>query len=658
MKSNPWCLSSLFCAMLTWTAAQTRAEIPVAAQSLLSPQPTDADIAVARIFDEPLVPVSRTPVSEENQALARALDSYAQRSTYDDCSSLAGFADQFPQSRWTASLLLHLGVEYYNYGYFSKALDAWQRAWTEFQASDYAPAKPQADRALGELARMYSRIGRANELSALLDSARERDLGGPGAQLVHASRQSLWMMLNKPDYAFGCGPSALDRIQLRFAPAQAGNPVLWECKSGTNGFALNQVAEISRKLGLNYQMALRQAGAPLILPSVVHWKVGHYAALIERRDDRVLLQDYTFMASLWVSDRALNEETSGYFLVPSGKLPAGWRAVSETEGQTVWGRGKTDSNDPNATGKNDATCGGSSCPKCDPCKKRSGGMTTYTMHALLASLTLEDTPVQFASPFGPQVAFTATYNQLEANQPASFYYSNLGPKWDCSFLSYITDNALSPNADVALYQDGGGTLPFHNFNPTNQSFSTEAMSQTLLVRLGVASYELEYPDGSRRVYSQSDGAVGTTRRIFLSQVIDPAGNSSRLNYDSQLRITNVVNAIGQATAVLYTNAAYPFTITSVVDPFGRAAQLLYDTNGLLIQITDTLGLVSRYAYGSNQFVTALTTPYGTTTFVTGSTNGGTYLIATDPLGGTELLEYSQSLPVPHSLPGSEVPHGL
>ncbi len=142
--------------------------------------PTDAEISAARIFDEPLVPTDGEPQPAQNQALAAALLAYANRATADDCSSLADFANNYPQSRWTPSLLLHLGTEYYNYGYFSKALDAWQRAWAQFKTSNYAGTKAQADRALGELARMYARIGRAAQLSDLLDSVQGRDLAGPG----------------------------------------------------------------------------------------------------------------------------------------------------------------------------------------------------------------------------------------------------------------------------------------------------------------------------------------------------------------------------------------------------------------------------------------------------------------------------------------------
>ena len=413
------------------STAATPASVPNATP--FSASPIDAEIVAARVFDEPLVPLNGQASAAENETLGNALAAYAHRTTADDCTSLEDFADTFPQSRWTASLLLHLGTEYYNYGYFSKALNAWERSWLVFQTNDYPPAKPQADRALGELSRMYARIGRTGQLSSLLASTKNRDVGGPGSQLVHASTDALWVMQYKPDYAFGCGPSALDRILLHFAPSKAGSSALLGCKSGTNGFSLSQVADISQKFGMNYQMAYRQPGAPLIVPSVIHWKIDHYAAVIEKRGDRVLVQDYTFVASLWVSEKAVNEEASGYFLVPQGDLPAGWRPVSAAEGQTVWGRGDTETADPKANCKcADQSCGGSSCTECKNCNH--GGMTTYTFHALLASLSLQDTPVSFHSPVGPRVEFTANYNQKEADQPANFYYSNLGPLWDCSFF--------------------------------------------------------------------------------------------------------------------------------------------------------------------------------------------------------------------------------
>ena len=86
-------------------------------------------------------------------------------------------------------------------------------------------------------------------------------------------------------------------------------------------------------------MARRDRGAAFIVPAVVHWKVGHYAALLRQEGDRYLLQDPTFRNDVWATKEALEAETSGYFLVPAGKLGAGWNPVEAGIGDTVWGKG-------------------------------------------------------------------------------------------------------------------------------------------------------------------------------------------------------------------------------------------------------------------------------------------------------------------------------
>src|SRR5579859_6705359 len=94
-----------------------------------SAEPADAEISSARIFDEPLLASNDQSSPRENHALAEALSAYANRADFDDFSMLTGFLRSWPQSRWCASMLLHLGVEYYNSGYYSKALSAWENAW-------------------------------------------------------------------------------------------------------------------------------------------------------------------------------------------------------------------------------------------------------------------------------------------------------------------------------------------------------------------------------------------------------------------------------------------------------------------------------------------------------------------------------------------------
>ena len=85
------------------------------------------------------------------------------------------------------------------------------------------------------------------------------------------------MMQNKPGVSFKCGPYALQRILLsdqRLLPPSPGSGAtgtafptnammeIANAASTQKGFSLPQVAELSKKVGLNYQMAFRQSPSP------------------------------------------------------------------------------------------------------------------------------------------------------------------------------------------------------------------------------------------------------------------------------------------------------------------------------------------------------------------------------------------------------------
>jgi hypothetical protein len=117
--------------------------------------------------------------------------------------------------------------------------------------------------------------------------------------------------------------------------------------------------------------------------------------------------------------------------------------------------------DPDNTKPFDVKVGGP-CPGRTP----SPGMASYAFHAATVSLNIVDTPLFYNPPRGPNVAFTVTYNQREANQPtpsptaSSTPTSNLGPKWTFNWLSFIIDNPMQQSADVKLYVQGGGAEPY------------------------------------------------------------------------------------------------------------------------------------------------------------------------------------------------------
>jgi RHS repeat-associated protein len=630
-----------------------------------SERPTPEELFRARVFEEPLVPVGGEPSPSENAALADALLGYAKRSGPDDFASLTGFLEAHPQSPWRAALLTDLGLEYYNTAHYSLALEAWREAWSLAKDATDMKGKAIADRAAGELALMYARLGRMTEVETLLKSVEYRVFVGAATEKITGAREGLWSMQHKPEVSFKCGPHALQRIlasdQRRVgSELESARTEIANAASTPKGISLPQVAELSKKVGLNYQMAFRATGGAFMVPSVVHWKVGHYAAMVRRDGERFLLEDPTFGNTVWATRQALEAETSGYFLIPPGDLPPGWRSVDTKEGASVWGKGQPPEKDPDPLRCKDPTSAGDACPVGD-CPE---GMAVSRVHLMLVSLNINDQPVGYSPPVGPSVKFTLRYNQRDARQPANFTYSNFGPKWTCDWLSYITDNPSNTLADAMYYARGGGTRTFTGFTTNSQTYTFQQYDQTQLRRTGPNSYEELSPDGSKLVFSQSDGAIGTSRKIFLTQVLDPFGDSITLTYDSNLRIVALTDAIGQVTTLTYGLTNDIYKITRVTDPFGRFADFAYDSLGRLTNITDVIGLNSTFVYeGTGDFINALITPYGTNTFIRaegGGPSGTTRSLETVYADGSrDRVEYNQSDNlIPASDPPAVVPTGM
>lgn len=637
--------------------------LPVWASVSATPDeiPLDIRLREERLFEEPLVATGPSSLQEQ-QALWEAVRQYRESGDAESFEPLQAFLSQYPNSAWGLALHTNLGLTYYRLGYFSRAMDAWEAAWRETRGQTLPETKRLADRALGELIRMHARLGHANRVSALLEETKNRSLQGSATEAVAGAREGLWMMQNDPGVAYLCGPMALKNI-LEFQGADKHRIATLEAvRSGSNGVTLDMVGQLAKRVKLPYTVARRSPGTPIPLPAVVHWKVNHYAAIVGEDGERYHLKDPTFGRDLWISKSALEAETSNYFVIPAqaAKQP-GWHTVAQAEAKKIFGMGATTAVDDTRLTPDDVKA--CECKSEEPspgpeagaaggaaqADGASLGMPTYNVHAMLVSLNLVDTPISYQPPKGPAIQFTLTYNQRDAQQPANFTYFNFGPKWTSNWLSYVQDDPTSPGSNVLRYVAGGGAVPYAGYNSATGAFSPGRSDGSVLVRVAAGRYELRMNDGSRQVYGQPDGATFAPRRVFLSQIIDPQGNSVSLTYDSKMRLSTVTDARGKASVLEYGNTANPLLVTKITDPFGRTAQMGYDASGRLSDITDAIGMKSSFGYDTGTFINTMTTPYGTTKFAYGESGVQRWINITNPLGQTERIEYAHQAPgIPYS----------
>src|SRR5690625_1809439 len=166
------------------------------------------------------------------------------------------FVGERPDSVWTPSLQANLGREYYRHGYFTKALEAWGSAWETTRDAERPQIRALGDRAGAELAGLFSRLGRMEDLADLLAEFRNRPLEGITANLIEEAWGALEAMRTEPGISFKCGPFALRSIQLYQGQTPAA--LLDKIQSPREGFSLMEVHMMADAANIPMQAAFRR----------------------------------------------------------------------------------------------------------------------------------------------------------------------------------------------------------------------------------------------------------------------------------------------------------------------------------------------------------------------------------------------------------------
>ena len=636
-------------------------------------------IARARMFEEPLMPVGE-PSAEENRALGQLLQTIGSMSRDQQAICIDAYITSYPTSAWRPSLQTTAAVLYAREGYFTRAEAHWQQVWDLTSRATEAGPRTIADYTIGQWLSQLTTFGQLDKLGTVLSMLAGRDVRGPAGAKVRFARESVTTLSTNHDMAVFSGPEALKSylgVVPTRSPEQSRKTII-EYHPPPTGTSLTDLIKVAKSASMDLEMVHLAPIGEIPVPSIVHLRSQHYSAIIGKKGDRYIIRDPGLGGRFEFTGAAIRDESTGYFLVSSQqRAELGARIVADGEAANVLGHcmpggpagtdppcpfcggggpggpgGPPPGGGPGGPGGPPPAVPGNPPTSNDPSMPGTPnlGMPGYSFHPQKVSLLIDDVPLAYTPAIGPAISFHLSYDHREVRQPQTIDYGSVGPMWSHNWLSYVTEGPLS----VMLRGPG---MEFH------LGMSSQLLTQATLVAVSTTDtprYERRLPDGTVEVFTLGDRpASQPNRRIFLTEVIDPQGHSVDLTYDSSFRLVSVTDAIGQVTTFQYLDSAHPLRITKVTDPFGRYATMTYDALGRLATVTDAVGMTSGFTYNDGDFIAAMTTPYGSTTFRHEAQFADRRIEATDPAGGTERLEYHVTHPtLPATVDSGEVPTGF
>ncbi|MCL4181514.1 MAG: hypothetical protein KJ072_27720 [Verrucomicrobia bacterium] len=473
-------MSLLLLLMMAW-AALLPLRAAVALDPALARMPVIERIVTAPVFEEPLTWVGDGfPGDEESDALWAAIDVMRELGPRPGFEALEAFIEAFPDSAWTPSVRSNLAFHYREIGRYTLALDHWAAAWDATGAAVDPGGKRVADFTLAHWTRLLISLGRQEALTVLFAETQGRELdGGPLQERLYATQESYRRMVRDPAVAYRCGTLAVLRLARELAlPGMDVSGILSAQAPGT-GFSLAELSKLATDARLPVVALRRPEGdGQVVVPSVVHWRQNHYAALVDLRDDYVFVDDPTFGHPRWIHVDVVNAEASGYFLALRAQAPATWPPVTLAEASQVFGGGypteiededdelcptgdasteEVDSTapisayDPNSQTSSEGCEPGN--PSDAPTCPTAYGMAVWRVSEPYISLWIMDTPLLYTTSYGRRTTFKVSYKQRNTRSVDRTW--GFGSRWEAGRLSYVRYNTQLPY-QICLYAPGGG----------------------------------------------------------------------------------------------------------------------------------------------------------------------------------------------------------
>jgi len=638
-----------------------------------------------QIFREGLVCLTNTtPTEAENRELLEVV-SHLQESWWT--AGLEQFFKDYPDSAWAPSLHYDYAAFCRRTGRTTKALEQFAAAWALLKDNTSPQGRRLGGAVLANWTDLLASLGRAKELKPLIAAGDNWPfVNANDRNKFQGAKNSYYLILMHPEMAFRCGTFALKAVGGKLEPGDAKLESLVQVPSPTNGFSMAGLEDLAKQYGLNLVPVRRTAGQELVVPSVVHWRQNHYAAILDHKDNLYLVSDPTFGGEKWVPAEVINEESSGEFLIPATAATNGWQELAQNDASSIHGMGLP-GNVKDGKDKYKK-------PDCPP-----KGMPVWWVSEPYINLWISDEPLSYLTSRGDPFTFRITYKQRDSRPtPSDHYVSNSG--WNNSWASYVRLDSTTPcyntgtgcmpslgGGSATVFLPNGGEV---DFNPGQTYDSETRMSLQTQAPVGLqrgADYgdnglRLVHADGSQDIYGVSltipvpygDDAEA---EFLRTRHLDPHGDTTWFEYDAvnggPYDLMFVIDPDGRTNILSY---GANNLLSSVTNGYGQSAHFKWDASGNLTNIVDAQGLSSSLTYDTNGYPTKLITPYGTNRFdifvnatVADTNNGeGNFgghnlidraVLATDPVGAKRLYlyRYDSSSFMDTTWPSGTVPTG-
>ncbi len=602
----------------------------------------------APLFQRPLVWVGSQPSGAESEALLKDIDVFNTKGMDPGFAALEQFVATHPNSAWTPDLQVHLAEYDRARGRYSEALAYWQAAWNETKDSQDAAAQRLAVRDMAGWTRLLASLGRKDQLEKLFGelSARHLPLETYSTE-IQETEEGLGMMKAKPGDSYRCGSYALGHLAMAMGLGNRTAQKLFDMDSPDGGFNMSELLALARSNGISVEAVHCPADALPVVPSVVHWKLNHYAAITEQKGNLYRVDDPTFSGHVWMTAATIAAESSGDYILPADKVPASWAKMSEVACARIYGMGFPntfndcdddpppdhcglggDGNSDNADStcdppsSNDGAASGGTpppppCPNC--------GMPQWSVSEPYITVWLTDTPLLYHQSDQTWMELNLSYKSRGTAQEPNI--PGFGSDWSCNWLAMLQSKSGSPDT-IEDYLAGGGMRSF--LTDGTPDYKTGRRFATV----GVADDDppaLVSPTGSENIYGYAVGDMSGDTNYFLTERLDRYGRVlQQFNYQNDDGVVQLVSAVdmdGKTNTLIYGDVSHPNLITAVTDRYGRSTYFNYDfsqdANGLLASIEDPQGMTSYFQYDADDRLTNMITLYGTTSFEYYESGNGT-----------------------------------